>query len=236
MEATNQEQRGESDADDTAAEPYHKPQTCDDMPYKIKSSSPCTLPPPGYSTQMQALQEEIFHLRSQVSLLQSQLASCVSRDEEQMLHNQLIAQSAAVQYGGNLFHHDDEEEEEGDEDDCEKSNHTSDDLCETADIFEITNMVNNEKRENTKELGGEVEEEGGDDEDFMKLNKAQCKRTNNVNLAATKGKWELILVKFGLTSVFLVDFARLFSLSLAQISPSIVLFPFFLFDRKSWFL
>lgn len=62
--------------------------------------------------QIEALQEEILHLRAQVALLQAQLASHgdipINNQENESIHDN-------------------------------KSNYTSDDLCETADIFDVEN-------------------------------------------------------------------------------------------------
>jgi PDZ domain of MCC-2 bdg protein for Usher syndrome len=179
MEATNPQpiHRIESDTEDHTAEPYQRP--CDDLNtnYKFKSASPCTLPPPGFSTQMQALQEEIFHLRAQVALLQSQLASC-SRDEENLL----------MTATGHQYAYDEEQldEEEADGDD-EKSNHTSDDLCETADIFEITNERRGDAKDSTNEPGDDDVGAVVQDGDFLRQTKAHSRRTNNVSLPLSKG-------------------------------------------------
>lgn len=84
-----------------------------------KSTSPCSLPPMQMShIQIEALQEEILHLRAQVALLQSQLAT----------HGDMVPL--------NLHEH-----PEGDNESIHdnKSNYTSDDLCETADIFDVEN-------------------------------------------------------------------------------------------------
>lgn len=79
-----------------------------------KSTSPCSPLPPMQTShiQIEALQEEILHLRAQVALLQSQLAT---------------------QQGVACFKQDDESIHDN------KSNYTSDDLCETADIFDVEN-------------------------------------------------------------------------------------------------
>lgn len=104
---------------ETEPEDAHQP---GNLNISNKSTSPCSLPPTGgggpiaNSTQIQALQEEILHLRAQVALLQSQLA----------------------QNCGNTHDHDNDEDDDNDDElHEEKSNYTSDDLCETADIFDV---------------------------------------------------------------------------------------------------
>jgi len=86
-----------------------------------------SLPTPHYSSQIQCMQEEILHLRAQIALLQSELACRES-------HGKVTE--------------DDEEEEDQNCTDCknednenDKSNYTSDDLCETADIFDVVHQL-----------------------------------------------------------------------------------------------
>ncbi|XP_063704924.1 colorectal mutant cancer protein isoform X2 [Culicoides brevitarsis] len=102
-----------SDVEGSHHVPDHHLEVEDDA-NSAKSTSPCSpLPPMQMShIQMEALQEEILHLRAQVALLQSQLATQQSPRDDQSVHDN-------------------------------KSNYTSDDLCETADIFD----VENDKRE-----------------------------------------------------------------------------------------
>lgn len=91
--------------------------------FSTKSTSPCSLPPATMqtSTQIQALQEEILHLRAQVALLQSHLANYDSIPlNSPNLVNETNQHSISLN-------------EEVDR----KSNYTSDDLCETADIFDV---------------------------------------------------------------------------------------------------
>lgn len=109
-----------------------------------KSTSPCSLPPPAMSTQMQALQEEILHLRAQVALLQSQLAA--SHD--------LMPVNTQV-------HDENQQQDDTNVDDAELDDYTSDDLCETADIFDVEQRQDGEQPQLS--------------EDFTKLSK--CKKT-----------------------------------------------------------
>lgn len=122
-DAENYEQRQEQDEyQETEGEEMEDP------PQVIaaasnKSTSPCSLPPPAVSTHMQAaLQEEILHLRAQVALLQSQLAAA-SHDDKLVLNTQ----------GRDDNNVDDTNVDE----DVELDDYTSDDLCETADIFDV---------------------------------------------------------------------------------------------------
>lgn len=86
-----------------------------------QKSSP-SLPTPNYSSQIQVMQEEILHLRAQIALLQSELA-CRDYTHGKVTEDECEDQNCT------------DCKNEGDEND--KSNYTSDDLCETADIFDV---------------------------------------------------------------------------------------------------
>lgn len=86
-----------------------------------RKSSPSSLPTPHYSSQIECLQEEVLQLRAQIALLQSEIAcrDCsIDRGHDLMIENYRC-----------------KEEEEAN--DIDKSNYTSDDLCETADIYDV---------------------------------------------------------------------------------------------------
>lgn len=90
-----------------------------EQPLPQQKSSP-SLPTPNYSSQIQCMQEEILHLRAQIALLQSELAC---RDYTHEKVTDCDDQNCT-----------DCKNEENEND---KSNYTSDDLCETADIFDV---------------------------------------------------------------------------------------------------
>jgi hypothetical protein len=88
-----------------------------------RKSSP-SLPTPHYSSQIECLQEEVLQLRAQVSLLQNEIAcrDCsLDKTHESNIENYQC-------------------KEEGHDND--KSNYTSDDLCETADIYDVAKDQN----------------------------------------------------------------------------------------------
>lgn len=116
----------------------------------LRSDSPCSLPPPATSSQLQlqAMHEEILHLRGQVALLQSQLAS--DRDKLDEDHNEILNT-------GN---------DQLPLSPRERSNYTSDDLCETAEIFEVPHAA---------------------DQDFIKQSTAKYTKTNKVTLTSSRG-------------------------------------------------
>lgn len=76
----------------------------------------------NYSSQLQCMQEEILQLRAQVALLQSELAC-----REYSFDKAKVPGDDHRKY----------ENEWKNEDENDKSNYTSDDLCETADIFDV---------------------------------------------------------------------------------------------------
>lgn len=122
MECTNQD-----DHEDSPTEPLDVKLV---QPVPRSCESPATLPPPGNSQiQVQAMHEEILHLRGQVALLQSQLAT--QRDAQ--------PSTAAVV--------DEQHHDRGavvtpllllpaSHSPRARSAYTSDDLCETAEMFE----------------------------------------------------------------------------------------------------
>lgn len=121
------------------------------QPNPQRKSSP-SLPTPNYSSQIQCMQEEILHLRAQIALLQSELA--------------------CREYG----HTDKDERITEDEDqnctDCknddnDKSNYTSDDLCETADIFDVVQSQHPPSASIAQEQLNE----------FSRLSIAHCRKT-----------------------------------------------------------
>ena len=88
--------------------------------YQQVKSSP-SLPNPVFTSQIQCMQEEILHLRAQVALLQSELACRDYVNEKVTTEEDCEDQNCT-----------DCKNEEND-----KSNYASDDLCETADIFDV---------------------------------------------------------------------------------------------------
>lgn len=82
---------------------------------------------------MQAMQEEILYLRSHIALLQSKLASVQDN----------IADADESNVKVNLY-------ENLRSSPKPRSNYTSDDLCETADIFETSQMENVHKKQHKK--------------------------------------------------------------------------------------
>lgn len=122
-----------------------------------KQSSP-SLPTPNYSSQIQGLQEEILHLRAQIALLQSELA-CRDHSHEKI--------SGDYHDDGFVQNCDNCKNEENEND---KSNYTSDDLCETADIFDIVQQQPTHDQLN----------------EFSRLTIAQCRQTSNLIVASPK--------------------------------------------------
>lgn len=139
MECTNLEQESQTEPLDTKL-----------VQPTLRSDSPCSLPPPATSSQLQvqAMHEEILHLRGQVALLQSQLAS--DRDKLDDDHNEILHTG-----------HDQVALSPR-----ERSNYTSDDLCETAEIFEVPLTT---------------------DQDFIKQSTAKYTKTNKVTLPSSRG-------------------------------------------------
>lgn len=90
----------------------------------INHKSSPSLPTPHYSSQIECLQEEVLQLRAQISLLQNEIAcrDCsIDKTHDSNIENYQC-------------------KEEGNEND--KSNYTSDDLCETADIYDVAKDQN----------------------------------------------------------------------------------------------
>lgn len=139
MECTNLEQESQTEPLDTKL-----------VQPTIRSESPCSLPPPATSSQLQvqAMYEEILHLRGQVALLQSQLAS--DRDKLENDHNEIL----------NTGH------DPVALSPRERSNYTSDDLCETAEIFEVPHAL---------------------DQDFIRQSTVKHTKMNKVALPSSRG-------------------------------------------------
>lgn len=119
MENANYDHNEESDVEQKVkAHIIEQDKTYDHHQHPQKSSP--SLPTPNYSSQIQCMQEEILHLRAQIALLQSELA-CRDYTNEKVTEEGCDDQNCT-----------DCKNEEND-----KSNYTSDDLCETADIFDV---------------------------------------------------------------------------------------------------
>ena len=133
---------------------YQQPQS-----HLNKQSSP-SLPTPNYSSQIQGLQEEILHLRAQIALLQSELA-CRDHSHEKISGD----------------YHDDQNCDncKNEENENDKSNYTSDDLCETADIFDIVQQQPPHQQPTHDQLN-----------EFSRLTIAQCRKTSNLIVASPK--------------------------------------------------
>lgn len=114
---------------------FDEPNVCNEQKIKIldqdiqkpkiqninRKSSP-SLPTPHYSSQIECLQEEVLQLRAQISLLQAEIAcrDCsIDKTHDSNIENYQC-------------------KEEGIDND--KSNYTSDDLCETADIYDVNEL------------------------------------------------------------------------------------------------
>lgn len=119
-----------------------------------QKSSP-SLPTPNYSSQIQCMQEEILHLRAQIALLQSELA-CRDYTHEKVTEDDCDDQNCT-----------DCKNEENEND---KSNYTSDDLCETADIFDV---VQQQQPPATSTLSAQDHLN-----EFSRLSISQCRNTS----------------------------------------------------------
>lgn len=115
-----------------------------------QKSSP-SLPTPNYSSQIQCMQEEILHLRAQIALLQSELA-CRDYTNEKVTEDECDDQNCT-----------DCKNEEND-----KSNYTSDDLCETADIFDVVQQQQQQQPTNQDQFN-----------EFARLSISQCQQKGN---------------------------------------------------------
>lgn len=124
-----------------------------------QKSSP-SLPTPNYSSQIQCMQEEILHLRAQIALLQSELA-CRDYTHEKVT-DECEDQNCT-----------DCKNEENEND---KSNYTSDDLCETADIFDV---VQQQQPASTASAQDQLNE-------FSRLSISQCRKPNNLSASSPK--------------------------------------------------
>jgi hypothetical protein len=126
METANYEHNEESDVEQKVKahileQDLHHQKIFYEQQQPQQKSSP-SLPTPNYSSQIQVMQEEILHLRAQIALLQSELA-CRDYTHEKVTEDECEDQNCT-----------DCKNEENEND---KSNYTSDDLCETADIFDV---------------------------------------------------------------------------------------------------
>lgn len=119
MENANYDHNDESDVEQKVKAHIIEQEKAYDHHQNPQKSSP-SLPTPNYSSQIQCMQEEILHLRAQIALLQSELA-CRDYTNEKVTEDECDDQNCT-----------DCKNEEND-----KSNYTSDDLCETADIFDV---------------------------------------------------------------------------------------------------
>lgn len=126
-----------------------------------KSDSPCSLPPitNNAHVQLQAMHEEILYLRSHMALLQNKLASMQDHieDEEPNIDVDLLENLPSSPK--------------------ERSNYTSDDLCETAEIFESAPAHDDNDAQNRN----------SDDQEFVKHCVAKNTKTNKIALAPLKG-------------------------------------------------
>lgn len=125
-----------------------------------KSDSPCSLPPIANNghIQLQAMHEEILYLRSHMALLQNKLASMQDNieDEEPNIDVDLLDNLPSSPK--------------------DRSNYTSDDLCETAEIFESPANEENDAQNRASE-----------DQEFVKHSVAKNTKTNKIALAPLKG-------------------------------------------------
>jgi hypothetical protein len=122
-----------------------------------QKSSP-SLPTPNYSSQIQCMQEEILHLRAQIALLQSELA-CRDYTHEKVTEDECEDQNCT-----------DCKNEENEND---KSNYTSDDLCETADIFDVVQQQQ-PPAASTLSAQDQLNE-------FSRLSISQCRNTSAIS-------------------------------------------------------
>lgn len=128
MEAANFEQRDESDLEqrdkiimDKGSQNYkHFFELHNQVQQVNQQQKSSLLPTTNFSSQVQCMQEEILQLRAQVALLQSELA-CREYTFDK------VKATEDRKY----------DSEWKNEDENDKSNYTSDDLCETADIFDV---------------------------------------------------------------------------------------------------
>lgn len=134
-----------------------------------KQSSPSSLPTPNYSSQIQGLQEEILHLRAQISLLQSELSSYTPKYNEQANEDEEYieyeeAEGEEIQEGNeNIKTSIISKKTEDNEND--KSIYNSEDQCETLEIEALQLQQPTE---------------------FTKITTAKFQKTNNVVCSPSK--------------------------------------------------
>jgi ribosomal protein L16 Arg81 hydroxylase len=159
METGNYDQNDESDIEQKVKahiieqenqKNYFEPQQ--QQHHHHQKSSP-SLPTPNYSSQINCMQEEILHLRAQIALLQSELA-CRDYTHEKVTEEECDDQNCT-----------DCKNEENEND---KSNYTSDDLCETADIFDVAQQQ--QQPASTASAYDQLN-------DFSRLSISQCRAT-----------------------------------------------------------
>lgn len=137
MEAANFEQRDESDLEqrdkiimNRESQNYkHFFELHNQVQQVNQQQKSSLLPTTNFSSQVQCMQEEILQLRAQVALLQSELAC-----REYTFDKVKATDDRDRKY----------DNEWKNEDENDKSNYTSDDLCETADIFDVIKQQENQ--------------------------------------------------------------------------------------------
>lgn len=125
------------------------------------------------AVQMQAMQEEILYLRSHIALLQSKLASVQDN----------IADADDANVKVNLY-------ENLRASPKPRSNYTSDDLCETADLFEMSHVENVQKKMHKKSVPSSQQPPGetassGNDVSTPKVEKASKVSRRGVDAQTT---------------------------------------------------
>lgn len=156
METANYDQNDESDVEQKVKahileQDIQSQRIFYDQHHPNQQKSSPSLPTPNYSSQIQCMQEEILHLRSQIALLQSELAC---RD---YTHGKVTEDECEDQNCTDCKNEDNEND---------KSNYTSDDLCETADIFDV---VQQQQPASTASAQDQFNE-------FSRLSISQCRK------------------------------------------------------------
>lgn len=169
METANYDQNDESDVEqkvkahileqDFQSQKIFYEQHHQNLPQPKSSPS---LPTPNYSSQIQCMQEEILHLRAQIALLQSELA-CRDYTHGKVTEDECEDQNCT-----------DCKNEENEND---KSNYTSDDLCETADIFDVVQQQ--QPPASTASAHDQLNE-------FSRLSISHCRKAGNVPMESPK--------------------------------------------------